>query len=126
MIAGVYQIAITQNMPKTLTFADRSGLELIDENLEVDDDHDTDYDPKYISHEHATRVIYQKLNKVLYGTLQAAMLFWEELSLFLMNNLGLRVDHYDRCVGNKTIKGKQYRRFTSQSNFSRITGMCWG
>ena len=48
-----------------------------------------------------------RLTKALYGTLQAALLFWEELSQFLIENLGFRANPYDQCVVNKTINGKQ-------------------
>jgi hypothetical protein len=48
-----------------------------------------------------------KLLKALYGTLQAALLFWENLSSFLVGELGFSVNPYDPCVVNKTINGKQ-------------------
>ena len=53
------------------------------------------------------KVLYVVLNKALYGTLQAAMLFWEELSGFLTNELGFITNPYDCCVVNKIINGTQ-------------------
>ena len=53
-------------------------------------------------------MIYTELSKALYGTLQAALLFWKNLSAFLINEHGFDVDPYDWCVVNKDIKGKQY------------------
>jgi hypothetical protein len=44
-ITRVSQLGRQQNMPKTLTFADRFGFELPDADDDVDDDHDSDYDP---------------------------------------------------------------------------------
>jgi hypothetical protein len=54
-------------------------------------------------------VIYVELTKALYGTMQAALLFWENLSLFLVNELGFELNKYDQCVANKMqmINGKQ-------------------
>jgi hypothetical protein len=52
-------------------------------------------------------VIYIELKKALYGTLQAALLFWENLSTFLIDDLGFNANKYDRCTVNKIINRKQ-------------------
>jgi hypothetical protein len=57
--------------------------------------------------EKGKKVIYVELQKALYGTLQASLLFWENLTKFLTEELGFTVNPYDRCVVNKMIKGKQ-------------------
>ena len=71
----------------------------------------TKVDPKlyapYMTKERGNKVLYVVLNKALYGTLQAAMLFWEELSGFLINEMGFVTNPYDCCVVNKIIEGKQ-------------------
>ena len=67
-------------------------------------------DPSYqsfVCHERGQRVIYTCLNKALYGTLQAAMLFWKELTKFVITDLGFTINPYDSCVANKIIDGKQ-------------------
>ena len=51
-------------------------------------------------------MLYVKLRKALYGTLQAALLFWELLSNTL-KEWGFKVNDYDQCVANKTINGRQ-------------------
>ena len=51
-------------------------------------------------------MLYIKLRKALYGTLQAALLFWELLSNTL-KEWGFKVNDYDQCVANKTINGRQ-------------------
>ena len=51
-------------------------------------------------------VIYTELDKALYGTLQAALLFWEDLSGFLIKELGFKPNPYDHCVVNKSIRGR--------------------
>ena len=61
----------------------------------------------YLVDERGKKVIYLKLTKALYGTVQAAMLFWEELSRFLINDLGFIANPYDQCVVNKMINGNQ-------------------
>ena len=68
-------------------------------------------DPKlyspYVVTEHGKKVIYVQLQKALYGTLQAALLFWKELSQYLTGTLGFKINPYDTCVANKIIDGKQ-------------------
>jgi hypothetical protein len=61
----------------------------------------------YMSDENGRQVLYVELQKALYGTLQAAMLFWENLTAFLTGELGFTVNPYDSCVVNKVINGKQ-------------------
>jgi len=51
-------------------------------------------------------MLYVKLKKALYGTLQAALLFWRLLSDTLIE-WGFKLNEYDKCVANKTINGKQ-------------------
>lgn len=62
---------------------------------------------QYLTYEHGVPVIYTELSKALYGTLQAAKLFWENLTSFLCDELGFTTNPYDACVANKTINGKQ-------------------
>jgi hypothetical protein len=52
-------------------------------------------------------VMYVKLEKALYGTLQAAMLFLKDLTGTTLVDMGFEVNPYDMCVANKTINGKQ-------------------
>jgi Reverse transcriptase (RNA-dependent DNA polymerase) len=61
---------------------------------------------KYMVREGNKRAIYLRLTKALYGTLQAALLFWKDLSGALLE-WGFELNPYDRCVANKMIKGKQ-------------------
>jgi len=63
------------------------------------------YEP-YVAMEKGVKVLYCKLKKALYGTLQAAKLFWQELTGFL-KDLGFETNPYDKCVANKIIDGKQ-------------------
>ena len=63
---------------------------------------------KYVTIEGSRRVLYTKLNKALYGTVQASRLFWEKLSSFLVNQHGFEQNPYDFCVVNKMINGKQF------------------
>ena len=61
---------------------------------------------KYVAKENGKDVIYVILAKALYGTLQAALLFWQNLSGKL-KEWGFEINPYDFCVANKTINGKQ-------------------
>ena len=49
-----------------------------------------------------------KLKKDLYGTLQAALLFWRNLTSSLQK-WGFEINSYDWCVANKTVNGKQMK-----------------
>jgi hypothetical protein len=46
--------------------------------------------------------LYLKLNKALYGSIQASKLWWEEISGFL-KSLGFKPNPYDQCVFNKRV-----------------------
>jgi Reverse transcriptase (RNA-dependent DNA polymerase) len=62
---------------------------------------------KYVTMERGKKVLYTLLNKALYGTVQASLLFWKRLSSFLIDKHGYKRNPYDWCVVNKTINGKQ-------------------
>ena len=51
-------------------------------------------------------MLYFKLRKALYWTLQAALLFWKLLGNTL-KEWGFKINEYDQCVANKTINGSQ-------------------
>ncbi len=68
---------------------------------------DPDLYSKFVVQENGKNVVYVELQKALYGTLQAALLFWKELTRYLVDVLGFELNPYDECVANKTINGKQ-------------------
>jgi len=51
-------------------------------------------------------MLYVQLKKALYGTLQAALLFWKLLSKTLQE-WGCVLNPYNKCVASKTLEGKQ-------------------
>jgi len=55
---------------------------------------------------HGKPMLYVQLKKALYGTCQAALLFWK-LLLDTLQKLGFVLKPYDKCKANKNIKGKQ-------------------
>ena len=61
----------------------------------------------YVTYEGKQPMLYMELDKALYGTLQAALLFWQKLSAFLIDKHGFEQNEYDWCVINKMIEGKQ-------------------
>ena len=61
---------------------------------------------KFVEYEKGKPVMYVRLKKALYGTLQASLLFWQDLSGHL-TKWGFTVNPYDECVMNKMIEGKQ-------------------
>jgi len=50
-------------------------------------------------------MLYVQLKKALYGTLQAALVFWELLSNTL-TGWGFKINPYNHCVANKMMNGK--------------------
>ena len=61
---------------------------------------------KYVTNEKGRTVLYVELKKSLYGTLQAALLFWRNLTSSLQE-WEFEINLYDWCVANNTVKGKQ-------------------
>ena len=64
------------------------------------------YQP-YITYEGRQPMIYTELDKALYGTLQAVLLFWQKLSIFLTEKHGFMQNEYDWYVMNKMMSGRQ-------------------
>jgi hypothetical protein len=62
---------------------------------------------EYVTHHRGKNILYASLNKALYGTVQASLLFWQHLSTFLINSLGFVRNPYDWCVVNKMVNGAQ-------------------
>ena len=77
--------------------------EMVDKLLEIDHD----LYASYVSEENGKKVMYLELLKTLYGTLQAARLFWEKLQTKLVNEWGFTPNRYDSCVVNKMVDGRQ-------------------
>jgi hypothetical protein len=61
---------------------------------------------KFVSKENGKDVMYVRA-KALYGTLQAALLFWKDLTGYLVDELRFALNLYDNCVANKMIDGTQ-------------------
>ena len=59
---------------------------------------------KYITNEKGTTVLYVDLEKAQYSTLQAALLFWRNLTSILQE-WGFEVNPYDWCIANKPVDG---------------------
>jgi hypothetical protein len=51
--------------------------------------------------------LYVRLNKALYGTLQAASLFWKQLPA-TFQEWEFIISPYDQCIANKEINGRQF------------------
>ena len=60
---------------------------------------------KYVTNEKGRTALCVELEKALYGTLQAAILFWQNLASSLQE-WGVEINTYDWCVANKTVNGK--------------------
>jgi Reverse transcriptase (RNA-dependent DNA polymerase) len=60
----------------------------------------------YMVIENGKNVVYVQLDKALYGTLTAALLFWKDLVDQLLK-AGFEANLYDSCVMHKMVKGSQ-------------------
>ena len=58
----------------------------------------------FVIMENGKPVIYVRLNKALYGTVQASMLFWKDLKKE-PKKWGFKINPYDECVVNMEIDG---------------------
>jgi hypothetical protein len=68
-----------------------------------------DIDPSYksgITYRNGKRVLYARLSKTLYGTVQAA-LRWYLVFKETLEGLGFKLNPYDLCVANANIEGSQ-------------------
>ena len=63
-------------------------------------------DKKYDKDKQADGSLVLKLKKALYGCIQSARLFYENISKSLLD-FGFKKNDYDQCVFNKTMYGKQ-------------------
>ena len=80
----------------------RFSGEMVDKLLEIDHE----LYSGYVTIEGGEKVMYVELLKALYGTLQAAQLFWEKLHAKLVKDWGFMTNRYDSCVVNKMVNGK--------------------
>ncbi len=78
---------------------------------------------KYMSEENGKPVIYVRLRKALYGALQAARLFWKDLSGQLEKWEFVR-NPYDSCVANKMINGNHPLAFGRPEDIARRPHSC--
>ena len=62
---------------------------------------------KYIVIEDGREVLYVRLLKAMYGTLKAALLWYQLLSETLIKE-GFKINPYDPCVANKDVCGSQF------------------
>lgn len=67
----------------------------------------------YVVVENGKEVLYVVLKKALYGTLQVALLFWEDLSTFLIEELGFTINPYVRAM-----RGQGHKREVVQHNLA--------
>ena len=64
---------------------------------------------EYVVYEGKNKIptIYSEAIKALYGTVDAAKLFYDNLMELLVDEMGFKPNPYDSCVVNKNINGKQ-------------------
>ena len=66
----------------------------------------TTYEKHMWYNKNGKAMLYVQLKKSLYGTLQAALLFWK-LLLETLQEWGFTLNPYGKCVAYKNIQGKQ-------------------
>ena len=60
----------------------------------------------YLIQESGGKILYVKVLKAIYGMLQSALLFYNKLWKDLEDS-GFKVNPYNPCVANKTVRGSQ-------------------
>jgi len=65
------------------------------------------YRPFVIYGRNSEAMLYVTLQKALYGCLKSALLFYRKL-LQDLKSIGFKLNPYDPCVANKTIRGRQF------------------
>ena len=61
---------------------------------------------QYVRYENNVKVLYVKVLRAIYGCIFSALL-WYELFSSTLEEMGFKINPYDRCVANKTVNGKQ-------------------
>jgi hypothetical protein len=61
---------------------------------------------KYVTIEKRRQVLYLRLQKVLYGMMKSALLFYRKL-IKELKGMGFEINPYDPCMANKLVDGKQ-------------------
>ena len=61
---------------------------------------------KYVVIENGVKVLYLRLNKAMYGTIKAAIL-WYTMFKDNLEGMGFKLNPYDLCVANKMVNGHQ-------------------
>ena len=61
---------------------------------------------QYVRYENNVKVLYVKVLRAIYGCIFSALL-WYELFSSTLEEMGFKINPYDRCVANKTVGGKQ-------------------
>jgi hypothetical protein len=62
---------------------------------------------QYVVYKKGKKVVYAVLNKALYGTVQASLLFWTRLLRFLVDVHRFVRNPYNYCVVNKMVGNRQ-------------------
>jgi len=61
---------------------------------------------EFVTYENGKKVLYVLLNKALYGTVQAALI-WYKMFVSTLKGMGFELNRYDLCVANAEIEGSQ-------------------
>ena len=80
-------------------------IKLIDEEVDIMTKVDKKYS-EFITQEGGKRVMYLQLNKALYGTLKAAII-WYKTFTECLEKLGFNLNPHDPCVANMDVDGSQ-------------------
>ena len=75
---------------------------------------------KYMVDKNGKSVLDVTLKKALYGTLQAALLFWKNLSASLQE-WGFTINLYDWCVTNKMVDNKTNYKCLARRRLKNLT-----
>ena len=75
---------------------------MVDMLIEVDPSYED-----YVVEERGQKILYVHILRAIYGMLMSGLLFYKKFRASI-EKIGYKVNPYDPCVANKTIKGKQH------------------
>ena len=75
---------------------------MIDMLIEIDPSY-----AEYVTYENGQRILYVHILRAIYGMLMSGLLFYRKFRTSI-EKIGYKVNPYDPCVANKTIRGKQH------------------
>ena len=107
MICDIPNAFIQAHMPKTKAGDERVVMKITGMMVDLLVQLSPNTYGQHVVFERRTKVIYLQVLPALYGMLVAAILWYQKLWKDL-ESIGFKINPYDPCVANRTVRGKQH------------------